>query len=223
MAVRFSEHEFDQLKGSLVLYNCALKNIETRVNILLDDFMHLQSYNPIEHVTSRLKSPESIAAKLHRRGFPVTAQSAVDNLFDIAGIRCICSYSKDIAFMVDIFRRQGDMKILYERDYITHPKSTGYRSHHLALEIPIYLAEETKFIPVEVQIRTQAMDFWASLEHKARYKYDDTGVPEYISQELVACAEEIAALDTRMYKIQQIMEGQRCLETEENAQQTKRG
>ena len=208
MTVRFSEQDFDALKGSLVLFNCALKNVETRVNILLEDFMHLKPYNPIEHVTSRLKSPESIASKLYRRGFPVNAQSALDNLFDIAGIRCICSYSKDIPFMVDIFRRQADMRILYERDYITQPKSTGYRSYHIALEVPIYLSEETKYMPVEVQIRTQAMDFWASLEHKARYKYD-TGVPESISQELVACAEEIAALDTRMYMIQEAMEGRR--------------
>jgi len=206
VSVRFSEEEFEKLKNYLVPYSCALKNIETRVSILLEDFRNLQKSNPIEHVKARLKSPESIAAKLHRRGFCVTADSAVTNLFDIAGIRCICSYSKDIPFMADVFRRQEDMKIIYERDYITTPKHTGYRSYHLVVEIPIYLTCETRYVPVEVQIRTQAMDFWASLEHKVRYKYDN-GVPESISGELVVCAEEIAELDKKMYRIHESMQG----------------
>lgn len=204
MSVRFSENEFNKLKNCLVPYNCALKNIETRVNILLEDFQNFQKSNPIEHVKSRLKSPESIAAKLERRGFPVTAESAVKNLYDIAGIRITCAYSKDIAFLADVFRRQKDIRVIYERDYITSPKATGYRSYHLAVEIPIYLTSETRHVPVEVQIRTQAMDFWASLEHNVRYKYDNE-VPEYISSELVACAEEIAVLDGRMYKIHEAM------------------
>ena len=206
MQVRFSKEEFNKLKNYLVPYSCALKNIETRVSILLEDFKSLQEFNPIEHVKSRLKSPESIAAKLQRRGFEVTAHSAVTNLYDIAGIRCICSYSKDIPFMADIFRRQEDMKVLYERDYVTNPKHTGYRSYHLVVEIPIYLTSATRYVPVEVQIRTQAMDFWASLEHKVRYKYDNE-VPASISAELVECAEEIAALDKRMHNIHEIMKG----------------
>ena len=204
MSVRFSEEEFNKLKNYLVPYSCALKNIETRVQILLEDFKNLQESNPIEHVKSRLKSPESIADKLQRRGFEVTADSAIKNLYDIAGIRCTCAYSKDVAFLADIFRRQVDLKILYERDYITNPKPTGYRSYHLVLETPIYFTCETKYVPVEVQIRTQAMDFWASLERNLRYKYDDE-VPEEISNELVACAEEIAAIDGRMYRIHEAM------------------
>lgn len=204
MSVRFSDEEFRKLKGYLVPYNCALKNIEMRVNILLEDFKSLQNFNPIEHVKSRLKSPESIAAKLKRRGLEVTADSAIANLYDIAGIRCICSYSKDIAFMVDVFRRQEDMKVIYERDYVSSPKNTGYRSYHLAVEIPIYLTSATQFVPVEVQIRTQAMDFWASLEHKVRYKYDNE-IPASVSAELVDCAKEIAALDRRMHNIHEAM------------------
>lgn len=206
MSILFSQEEFYKLKNYLVLYNCALKNIQTRVNILLDDFRNLQDNNPIEHVAARLKSPESIAEKLHRRGFLITADSARKNLYDIAGIRCICSYSKDIAFMADVLRRQKDMKVIYERDYVSSPKHTGYRSYHLAIEVPIYLSESMQYIPVEVQLRTSAMDFWATLEHKVRYKYDNE-VPETISQELVDCAEEIAALDDRMYKIHKIMKG----------------
>lgn len=204
MSVRFSEAEFNKLKQMLVPYSCALKNIETRVNIFLEDFRNLQDFNPIEHVKSRLKTSESIAAKLQRRGFTITAESAAKNLYDIAGIRCICSFSKDIALIADIFRRQEDIKVLYERDYVTQPKFTGYRSYHLVVEVPVYLACETQYVPVEVQIRTQAMDFWASLEHKARYKYK-TGVPEEISAELVACAEEISDLDARMYRIHEVM------------------
>jgi len=204
MTARFSSEEFNKLKNYLVLYNCALKNMETRVNILLEDFRNLQDTNPIEHVKSRLKAPESIAEKLNRRGFELTADSALTNLFDIAGIRITCAYSKDIAFLADIFRRQKDITVLYERDYVSKPKPTGYRSYHLAAEVPIYLTSETKFIPVEIQLRTQAMDFWASLEHNVRYKYDNE-VPEDVSTELVACAEEIAALDSRMHQIHEKM------------------
>ena len=204
--MRFPLEEFDKLKNSLILYKCALRNVETRVNILLEDFQNLQKSNPIEHVKARIKTPESIAAKLHRRGLPITAESAVANLHDIAGIRITCAYSKDIAFLADVFRRQKDIGIIYERDYVTTPKFSGYRSYHLAVEIPVYLTCETKHLPVEVQIRTQAMDFWASLEHNVRYKYANE-VPDSISAELVACADEIAALDVRMYKIHEIMLG----------------
>ena len=204
MPVRFSDEEFNKLKTLMVPYTCALKNIETRVDILLEDLTSLQEANPIEHVKSRIKTPESIAAKLKRRGFELTAENAVTQLYDIAGIRCICSYSKDIEFMVDVFRRQEDMVVIYERDYVTHPKPTGYRSYHLVMNIPIYLTSSTKFVPVEVQIRTQAMDFWASLEHKVRYKYDNE-IPQSVSAELVECAEEIAALDKRMYNIHEAM------------------
>jgi len=204
VSVRFSEEEFYKLKNYMVPYRCALQNIETRVNILLEDFINLQDSNPIEHVAVRLKSPESIAEKLKRRGFPLTAESAVTNLYDIAGIRCICSYSKDIEFLADILRRQKDMRVIYERDYVSCPKNTGYRSFHLVVEIPIYLAYATQFVPVEVQIRTQSMDFWASLEHKVRYKYDNV-VPESVSKELVACADEIDVIDKRMYSIHEAM------------------
>jgi len=203
MDVRFSQEEFYKLKNHLVHYTCALKNMETRVNILIEDF-NLHQDNPIEHVKARLKSPESIAAKLKRRGFAITADSAIKNLTDIAGIRCICSFSPDIITMADILRRQEDMTILYERDYINSPKPSGYRSFHLGVELPIYLAHETLRIPVEVQLRTQAMDFWATLEHKARYKYDNE-VPESVTAELVECSNEIDQLDERMYEIHRQM------------------
>lgn len=203
MAILFSANEFSELKGKLVLYQCALKNMNTRIDILLEDFINLQPYNPVEHVKIRLKSPESIAEKLHRRGFEVTTASAVTNLTDIAGIRCICSYARDIFVMVDVIKRQPDIKILSAKDYVSEPKPSGYRSYHLIIEVPIYLTGTTEYIPVEVQLRTQAMDFWASLEHKVRYKYNNQ-MPETLQRELIECAERIADLDNRMFLVQEI-------------------
>lgn len=203
MAVLFSADEFAKLKETLVLYRCALRNMSSRVETLLEDFSFLQAYNPIEHVKTRLKSPESIAEKLKRREIPLTAENARKRLTDIAGIRCICSYSKDIFLLVDVFKRQQDIVILSEKNYVTEPKSTGYRSYHLIIEVPIYLTSTTEYLPVEVQIRTQAMDFWASLEHKVKYKYNNQ-MPESLSRDLIECAKKIAELDERMYLIQEI-------------------
>ena len=203
MAVLFCQTEFSKLKEYLVLYRCALNNMRMRVETLLEDFSWLQTYNPIEHIKDRVKSAESIALKLHRRNSPLTAENARITLMDIAGIRCICSYSKDIYLVAEALKRQPDIKILNEKDYVTYPKSTGYRSYHLIIEVPVYLTDTTEYLPVEVQIRTQAMDFWASLEHKVRYKYNNI-IPETLAIELVDCAEKISELDKRMYLIQEI-------------------
>ena len=203
MAVLFSLEEFTKLKEMLILYRCALNNMDYRVETLLEDFSNLQAYNPIEHVKSRLKSPESIAEKLNRRDLPITAASAIKNLTDIAGIRCICSYAKDIKSLAEVFMNQPDIKVIDEKDYVFEPKPSGYRSYHLILEVPIYLTKSTARLPVEVQIRTQAMDFWASLEHKVRYKYNDQ-IPESLSRDLIECANKIQELDDRMYLIQEI-------------------
>ncbi|MCL2577530.1 MAG: GTP pyrophosphokinase family protein [Defluviitaleaceae bacterium] len=201
MAVLFSPEEFTKLKKELVLFSCALKNMEMRVWTLLEEFQNLQTYNPIEHVKTRMKSPESIADKLNRRGLEITAENARTQLTDIAGIRCICSYARDIITLADIIKRQPDIKILRQRDYIESPKPSGYRSYHLIIEVPIYLTEQTERIPVEVQIRTQAMDFWAALEHKVRYKFNDD-MPESITKNLWECAEQISELDKQMFEIQ---------------------
>ncbi|MCL2215514.1 MAG: GTP pyrophosphokinase family protein [Defluviitaleaceae bacterium] len=203
LGVLFSPEEFSKLKEQLVLYRCALNNMNTRVETLLEDFTHLQPYNPVEHVKSRVKSPESIAEKLHRRNFEITAANARTHLTDIAGIRCICSYAKDIFLMAEVIKRQPDIKILGEKDYLSEPKPSGYRSFHLIIEVPIYMTVTTEHLPVEVQLRTQAMDFWASLEHKVRYKYNNQ-MPDTLLRELKECAEKIAELDNRMYLIQEI-------------------
>ncbi|MCL1843335.1 MAG: GTP pyrophosphokinase family protein [Defluviitaleaceae bacterium] len=203
MTVLFSTEEFARLKKDLVLFKCALDNMRMRVNVLLEEFMHLQPYNPIEHVKYRTKSPERIAEKLHRRGFPITAEAARKNLTDIAGIRCICSYASDINKLADVLRHQPDIKILKERDYVSRPKESGYRSYHIIIEVPIYLTNSTERLPVEVQIRTQAMDFWASLEHKVRYKFNEE-MPKSLTRDLRECADKIADLDGKMFLIQEI-------------------
>ena len=205
MAVLFPSEEFALLKDQQVLYRCALKNMEMRVDVLLEDFSHLQTYNPIEHIKSRLKSPESIADKLARLGHPLTAQSARKHLTDVAGLRCICSYARDIFHIVDTIKRQPDITVLSEKNYVTNPKPTGYRSYHLIIEVPVFLSDRTELLPVEVQLRTQAMDFWASLEHKVRYKYTG-GMPEHLAHDLRECAEKIAELDNRMYLIQDLVD-----------------
>ena len=205
MAILFSPEEFAKLKEHLVLYRCALKNMTTRMDILLEDFGNVQTNNPIEHVKDRLKSPESIAAKLHRLGCDISADDAVKHLNDIAGVRCICSYNKDITFIAKVLKSQPDLRVISEKDYVSNPKPSGYRSYHLILEVPIYLSDTEKRLPVEVQLRTQAMDFWATLEHKARYKYKDR-MPEHLAHDLQQCAEQIAELDDRMFLIQEIVD-----------------
>ena len=205
MAMLFPPGEFVKLKEVLIIYECALKIMSTRIDILLEDFLKFQVYNPIEHVKKRLKSPESIADKLHRQKRTVTAENARSILTDIAGIRCICYYARDIYHIAEILKRQPDIEVRSEKDYVTNPKPSGYRSYHLIIDIPVHLTNKTEILPVEVQIRTQAMDFWASLEHKVRYKYLDK-MPDHLSRELVDCANKIAELDDRMYLIQEIVD-----------------
>jgi putative GTP pyrophosphokinase len=200
MAVLFNQDEFIKLKDMLVLYNCALRTMATRLDILVEDFKNFRQNNPIEHITSRIKSPESIAYKLARLGHEITADSARAHLTDIAGLRCICCYTNDVVTIADALKRQPDISVIVEKDYISKPKPSGYRSYHLILNVPIFLINETKYLPVEIQIRTSAMDFWASLEHKVRYKYRNE-MPKHLSVELNNCATQIAMLDERMYKI----------------------
>jgi len=201
----FSTEEFAKLKEQRVLYDCALKNISTRFDILLEDFSNFQDNNPIEHIKQRLKSPESIARKLHKQSLDITAENTRKHLTDVAGLRCICSYEKDIFYIVDVLKRQSDITVRSEKDYVKTPKPSGYRSYHMILDVPIFLTDKSECLPVEIQIRTQAMDFWAALEHKVKYKYKDQ-MPEHLSKDLIDCAEKIAELDVRMSLIQEIVD-----------------
>ena len=184
----------------ILVYNAALKEVGTKLEILSDEFQHVHRYNPIEHIKSRIKTSESIVKKLKRYGYESTIQNMVKYVNDIAGIRVICSFPEDIYTIAELLSKQDDISVLRRKDYIKHPKENGYRSLHLILEIPIFLSEEKKYMKVEVQFRTIAMDFWASVEHKLKYK-KNIKEPEKIAEQLKHCAETIADVDFRMQAI----------------------
>ena len=181
-------------------YSAAMKEVQTKLEILDDEFQMKHRRNPIHHIESRLKSIQSIMEKLSRKSFAVSMKSAVANLNDIAGIRVICPYVEDVYNVAKLLTSQDDVHLKEIRDYIQHPKPNGYRSLHLILEIPVFLQEGRILVPVEVQIRTIAMDFWASLEHDLRYKAHGI-VPQDISDELQQVGEDIAHLDHKMQSI----------------------
>jgi putative GTP pyrophosphokinase len=194
---------FEQLQRwqeMMLLYRSAIAEVNTKLNILNDEFQMTHRYNPIEHLKSRIKSPESIANKLRSRGLEVTIQNAFEQINDIAGIRIICSFVPDIYLVYEMLRRQNDITILRVKDYIAHPKPSGYRSLHVLMSIPIFLSERVQPVKVEVQIRTIAMDFWASLEHKLYYKHHDN-TPHEVSEQLRECAQLAADLDEKMLQI----------------------
>ena len=181
-------NQLDQWTTVMFLYNSALKAINTKIEILNNEFIHLYNYNPIEHIKSRLKTPESIVKKLKRGGHEVTIPNMIEHLSDIAGIRIICSFSPDIYRIAEMIARQSDVTVLVVKDYIKNPKPNGYKSYHMVVTIPIYLSDGPVDTKVEIQIRTIAMDFWASLEHKIYYKFEGNA-PDYLEQELKACAD----------------------------------
>ena len=181
----------------ILIYNSALKQISTKLEILNDEFQHVHRYNPIEHIKSRIKSSESIVKKLRRNGYESTIENMVEYVNDIAGIRVICSFSSDIYRIAEMISNQNDIEVLSIKDYIKNPKPSGYRSYHMLITVPIYLSDRIVRAKVEVQIRTVAMDFWASLEHKINYKFEGD-VPQHIKAELVECARMITDADNRM-------------------------
>lgn len=187
----------------MAYYNCAMMEVATKFNVLNEELSLQYDRNPIEAIKTRLKSTESIAEKLKRRGvsFPITAEKIEQELTDIAGVRVICSYPSDIYMLSEAFLRQDDVTLIQKKDYIANPKPNGYRSLHLIVEIPIFLHNQKKMMKVEVQFRTISMDWWASLEHKIRYK-KDVANPEDIERELKECAEISAGLDRRMEELQ---------------------
>jgi putative GTP pyrophosphokinase len=193
-------HTYHELIETQQLYNAAIKEITTKLDILNEEFKVRFMRNPIHHIESRLKSPRSILNKLDRRHLELSLTSAKQNLNDIAGIRVICCYIDDVYRVADMLLRQADLRLVDRNDYIQNPSPNGYRSLHLDLEVPVYLAEHTELVTVEVQIRTVAMDFWASLEHDLRYK-TDKNIPSEMLLEMVQCAEEIARIDQKMQDI----------------------
>ena len=184
----------------ILLYNSALKEIGTKVDILNDEFQHIHQYNPIEHTKMRVKTSESIVRKLKRKGYEATIPNMQKYVSDIAGVRIICSFTSDIYRIAEMIKNQSDLKILEIRDYIKAPKESGYKSYHMIVTVPIFLSDSVYDTKVEIQIRTVAMDFWASLEHKMNYKFE-SNVPEHIQKELYDCAKMVSDLDERMLKL----------------------
>lgn len=190
----------DSWETLIFLYNSALKEVGTKIEILSDEFQYIHKYNPIEHVKSRIKSPESIVKKLKRDGYESTLENMVRYVNDIAGIRIICSFTSDIYRIADMIAKQSDLKIISLKDYMKNPKESGYKSYHMILAVPIFLSNQVVDTKVELQIRTVAQDFWASLEHKIYYKFEGNA-PDHISRELRNCAKIVSELDEKMLSL----------------------
>ncbi len=192
--------DIDSWNEVLLVYNSALKEIGTKLEILNDEFQHVHKYNPIEHIKTRIKSPESIVKKLKKHGYESTVQNMVKYVNDIAGIRVICSFTSDIYQIAEMLINQNDIKVVSVKDYILNPKPSGYKSYHLIVTVPIFLSDRVVDTKVEIQIRTVAMDFWASLEHKIQYKFEGNA-PEHIKRELAVCAQMVSELDGKMLSL----------------------
>ena len=207
----FPEGLIEQASGFMELmmqYRCALMEVETKLNVLNAEFTMKNNRNPFESIKSRIKTPKSILEKLQRKGFEISVKGIEENLADVAGIRVICSFPDDIYTTAKMLTDQDDIRVIQVKDYIINPKPNGYRSLHLILEIPIFLSNEKKNMKVEVQFRTIAMDFWASLEHKLKYKKNIENAEE-ISKELQRCAEASSQLDLRMQALRDRIEAER--------------
>lgn len=192
-----------ELMDIRMMYHAAIKEVSTKLEVLDREFSVRHDNNPIHHMECRLKSVKSIMEKIERKGWPMEMNS-VYKVMDMAGVRVICNYMDDIYKVEESLLRQDDIKLLERRDYINNPKESGYRSLHLIIEIPIFLSDRTYHIPVEIQIRTIAMDTWASLEHELKYKRKEA-MPEYVAEELKACAKTMADLDATMERIHKML------------------
>lgn len=190
-------NEEDEWKKVMLMYDSALREVNTKLEILNNEFKLHHQYNPIEHITSRIKSPQSIAKKIRHNGRELTVENIVKYINDVAGIRIICSFTSDIYRIADLIAKQSDVQVLKVKDYIMCPKPNGYTSYHMIVSVPIFLSNNMVNVKVEIQIRTIAMDFWASLEHKIYYKFEGNA-PERIRKELKECADIVSFLDHKM-------------------------
>ena len=190
----------DSWNTVIFLYNSALKEVRTKVEILNDEFQQVHQYNPIEYIKSRIKTSESIVKKLRRYGYDSSIDNMVNHINDIAGIRIVCSFTSDIYKLAEMIGKQNDLTVISVKDYIRHPKESGYKSYHMLVTVPIFLSDRVIDTKVEIQIRTMAMDFWASLEHKIYYKFEGNA-PDYISEDLKDCADMVSMLDEKMLSL----------------------
>ena len=203
---RTMQEKFNDFKEFMMMYNCAIREVRTKFEVLNDDFSIAYQRNPIEMIKSRIKNPQSIMEKLERKHFPMTMESILHNLNDVAGVRIICSFIDDIYEVANMFASQDDITVIEIKDYIKNPKPNGYRSYHMIIEVPVFFASKKQNMRVEVQLRTIAMDFWASLEHKMKYKKDISDI-EALEAELKECAEIIAKTDVKMQSINKRISG----------------
>ena len=198
----------------MFLYNAAIKEVRTKLDIMNDEFQYIHQYNPIEYIKSRIKTPNSIAKKLSRHGLENTMENMVEH---IAGVRIVCSFTSDIYRLAEMIGKQKEFTILYIKDYMKHPKESGYRSYHMLITVPIQTTNGINPTKVEIQIRTIAMDFWASLEHKIYYKFEGNA-PEYISRELRDCAAITSKLDAKMLSLNEAIIAEK--ERQQNEEQS---
>lgn len=189
-------------------YDFTLQTLLTELNILLKEYEFNNKTNPVEHIKSRIKTKESAFDKLKRKGYPSDIENMVLHVHDMVGVRLVCSFKSDVYDVVNIIKNSKLLTIKKEQDFIKNPKETGYSSFHLNVMVPIYLNDNVEYIEAEIQIRTVAMDFWATLEHKIRYKFDGP-IPDEVSRELYNCSKEVKELDNRMYNINEIMKEQK--------------
>ncbi|MDP9822795.1 putative GTP pyrophosphokinase [Nocardioides massiliensis] len=190
----------------MLQYQFGIEEVKTKIEILRLEFIHLHAHNPIEHVAARLKSSESLIAKVSRKGLDPSFEAISASITDIAGLRIVCSFVSDVYRVAEMLSRQSDITVLETKDYISAPKPNGYRSLHLLVQVPVFLSDETLAVTVELQLRTVAMDFWASLEHKIHYKYDHH-LPTEVRKDLEASARTAAELDTIMEHLHQQVHG----------------
>ena len=188
-------------KELMLKYNFALEILKTEINILVKNFEYKNNYNPVEHIKSRIKTKESAIKKLDKKGYDLTFDNLEHHVHDMVGIRIVCSFLSDVYDIVELIKNSKQFKILEETDYISNPKDSGYASYHLNLLVPIHLDDNIEYVEAEVQIRTIAMDFWASLDHKIQYKFPNDTIPEEVKQEMYNCAFDIQALDSKMEKL----------------------
>ena len=200
--------DVDSWKTVMFLYTSALKEVGTKLEILNDEFQHVHQYNPIEHIKTRVKTAESIVKKLRKYGYEISIENMVKYVNDIAGVRLICSFTSDIYRLAEMIGKQKEFTILYIKDYMKHPKESGYRSYHMLITVPIQTTNGINPTKVEIQIRTIAMDFWASLEHKIYYKFEGNA-PDYISRDLRECAKMVSELDEKMLQLNEAI--QECI------------
>ena len=199
--ILINEREVSEL---MIKYNFALQMLETQFNILIKEFEFKNKYNPVEHMKSRLKTEKSIIDKLNKKGYEITAKNMILHVHDIIGIRIVCSFLDDVYDIVDIIKSSKQFKIKEEKDYIKNPKSTGYMSYHLIVLVPIYLNETVEYVEAEIQIRTSAMDFWASIDHKIQYKFPSE-IPEEVKKEMYNCSLDIRKLDEKMQQLNEFV------------------